>query len=406
MEKNGRIVDGNERMKKSNPESFWEEQNQAWREPTQVAAHWMGAAPADPVIFKYRESGDFFSILDALKITLLVTREYEHLVIAITTVNGSPVFSYLSMPHPSGLAVDAEREIVHIASTRNPNMIFDFSPLKKNIKRLDVHKNTHEDLYSKTLLPRQVRFLAGCYYIHDLAMIDGVLHANSVGQNSVVCVDGDNIEIVWWPRCIEKEGQPVFGQNHIQLNSIAAGESIESSFFSASADKISSRRPGHRNFPVDKRGVIFSGKTREPVVSGLTRPHSARLHKNKLYVDNSGYGELILVKDGKPIVLSKLPGWTRGLGFYEDIAFVGTSRVISRFRQYAPGLDVDKSLCGIHAVDTQTGKVLGSMYWPYGNQIFAIEPIPQNMTPGFPATIGRKNSLKEEKKLYYTFSFI
>jgi len=138
-------------MKNSHPESFWEEQNHAWRDPSQVVVQWTGATPLDPVIFKYRESGDFFSILDALQITLLVTREYEHLVMAITTVKGSPAFSYLSIPHPSGLAVDVKREIVHIASTRNPNMVFEFSPLKKNIERLDVHKNAREDLYSKVL---------------------------------------------------------------------------------------------------------------------------------------------------------------------------------------------------------------------------------------------------------------
>lgn len=394
-------------MKRKNRENFWEEQNQTWRQPSEVVAHWMGMPPIDPVIFKYRESGNFFSVLDAFQITLLITREYEHLVMAIsTTEGGSPAFSYLSLPHPSGLAVDYQRGIVHVASTRNPNMIFNFSPLKKTIKRLDVDKNHHEDSQLKTLMPRQAHFLAGCYYIHDLAMIGGSLHANSVGQNSVVRVDEENAQIVWWPGCIEQAGQPVFGQNHIQLNSIAAGENLKTSFFSASADKISSRRPGHRNFPVDKRGVIFSGKTREPIVYGLTRPHSARLHKNQLYVDNSGYGQFVLVKDGKLIVLSNLPGWTRGLGFYEDIAFVGTSQVISRFRQYAPGLDVDKSLCGIHAVDIKTGNVLGSIYWPNGNQIFAIEAIPQELTSGFPTVIGRKNSLKEEKKLYYTFSLL
>lgn len=392
-------------MKKRSAQGFWEEQDRAWRDSSQVAVQWTGSPPIDPVIFKYRESGNFFSILEALHITLLITREYEHLAMAITIVNDSPVFSYLSLPHPSGLAVDIKREIVHIASTRNPNMIFDFLPLKKHINRVDVHKNTNDkNLYIKTLLPRSARFFAGCFYIHDLALIDGVLYANSVGQNSVVRMDGDIAKIVWWPRCIDQGKQHVFGQNYIQLNSIAAGESIASSFFSASTDKISSRRPGHRNFPVDKRGVIFSGKTREPIVFGLTRPHSARLYKNQLYVDNSGYGEFVVIQDGMPRVLSKLSGWTRGLGLYHDIAFVGTSRVISRFRQYAPGLDVDKSQCGIHAVDIKTGDLLGSIVWPYGNQIFAIEPVPQEMTLGFPTTIGRKNSLNEVRKLYYSFS--
>src|SRR5262249_14340443 len=162
-----------------------------------------------------------------------------------------------------------------------------------------------------------------------------------VGQNAIIRLyDDGRYERVWWPRCIETEAGPVIGQNHIQLNSIAAGKNLQNSYFSASAERLSARRPGHKNFPVDKRGVIFSGKTREPMARGLTRPHSARLHQGRVWVDNSGYGELGVAESGgfEPIV--RLPGWTRGLCFHGQVAFVGTSRVIPRFQHYAPGLDV------------------------------------------------------------------
>ncbi len=130
-------------------------------------------------------------------------------------------------------------------------------------------------------------------------------------------------------------------QNHLQLNSIAAGPSLRSSFFTASTDAISRRRPGHANFPVDGRGVVFSGATREPVAFGLTRPHSARLREGRIWLLNSGYGEFGFV-DGRSFSrVATLPGWTRGLAFHGRFAFVGTSRVLPRFRQYAPGLKTD-----------------------------------------------------------------
>ena len=50
---------------------------------------------------------------------------------------------------------------------------------------------------------------------------------------------------------------PRFEKNYLQLNSIAAGPTLESSYFGASAANLSQRRPGHRNFPVDGRGVVF-----------------------------------------------------------------------------------------------------------------------------------------------------
>lgn len=84
-------------------------------------------------------------------------------------------------------------------------------------------------------------------------------------------------------------------------------------------EKPSRRRPGHQNYPVDRRGVIFSGKTREPVVRGLTRPHSTRLYQDRLWMNNSGYGEFGVAKDSvfKPIV--RLAGWTRGVTFHKKL---------------------------------------------------------------------------------------
>jgi uncharacterized protein (TIGR03032 family) len=186
------------------------------------------------------------------------------------------------------------------------------------------------------------------------------------------------------------------------LNSIAAGPTVKQSYFSASTDRMSTRRPGMKNFPVDGRGVIFSGRTREVFCRGLTRPHSARLQGGKVWVDNSGYGELGFADNGQFRPVVKLPGWTRGLCFHKGIAFVGTSRVIPRFRQYAPGLDVDSSICGIHAVEVKSGKVIGSLTWPAGNQIFAIDWIAHRAATGFPFAGGARRAAKE-KALFYCY---
>jgi hypothetical protein len=91
------------------------------------------------------------------------------------------------------------------------------------------------------------------------------------------------------------------------------------------------------------------------------------------------------------------------LCFYGDIAFVGTSRVIPRFKQYAPGLNVDRSICAVHAVDIRTAKVRGSLSWEWGNQIFAIDWLPKDVTSGFPWVVGRKKPARI-KRLFYSFT--
>jgi uncharacterized protein (TIGR03032 family) len=238
--------------------------------------------------------------------------------------------------------------------------------------------------------------------MHDLALIGGELYANAVGLNAVVQIgDPARFEPVWWPRCIEQDGVPQLGQNYIQLNSIAPGADLTSSFFTASSDKISLRRPGHRNYPVDGRGVVFDGRTREPIARGLTRPHSARYWRDHLLVANSGYGELVMIDNGNPVTIARLPGWTRGLCVRGDLAFIGTSRVIPRFQQYAPGLPGDDYVCAIHAVDLASEKVLGSLEWPLGNQIFAIDWASDRMTDGLIFSREFRRSSRA-KQVFYT----
>lgn len=371
----------------------------AWRDPAAVAAHWHEAGTIEDGLTASRTRGRWWETLAATGVTLLVTREYEHLVLALRATRRGPEVTYLRLPHPSGIAFDAARGLLHVASTRNPNQVYDLAPV---VPPANGHKVGTAD---RPLLPVRTRFLPGGLYLHDLAMIGGRLHANAVGQNAVVRLDDHgSFTRVWWPRAIDGARGPAFDRNYLQLNSIAAGRDVAHSFFSASTERRGRFRPGDPEFPVDRRGVIFSGRTREPVVRGLTRPHSARLRKGRLWVDNSGYGELGVVEDGHLTVVAKLPGWTRGLDFQGEVAFVGTSRVLPRFTQYAPGLDVATAICGVHAVDVASGRVLGSLTWPAGNQIFAVTCLPAGFTAGLPFAAGRRRDAARDRALFYGFA--
>lgn len=356
-----------------------------------------------PSLMSYRASDSWWPLLESLGITLLVTREYEHLLIALAVVDGRPRVSYLPLPHPSGIAVDRVSQLVHVASTRNPNQVFQLASPTGFLDRERVRPSSDP----RVLVPVASRFLAGAFYLHDLAFVSGRLYANAVGMNSVVDLsDGERLS--WWPECIDDPAGPRHERNYLQLNSIAAGPTLSASYFSASAAAISRRRPGHRDFPVDGRGVIFDGATRRPVLTGLTRPHSARLHGDRLWVDNSGYGELVSWglsgEDGSYDVVCRLPGWTRGLSFFGDIAFVGTSRVIPKYRQYAPGVSETDSVCGLHMVDRKSGRIRGSLIWPGGNQIFGIDWLPTEACVGLPFRWPRGHSRGLEADLFYTFT--
>jgi uncharacterized protein (TIGR03032 family) len=369
-------------------EAAWARHDAAWRDPGAVTSHWEDAAALDPKLLRFCARGDFWDVLEGLEATLFVTREYEHLAVGLAVEKGRPRATYLRIPHPSGLVYDRERQVLHLASTRNPNQILQLAPADE----------------SRALAPLSSRFYPGRSYLHDLALIGGELYANAVGQNIVVRVEtAGGLSPAWWPLCVEASRKPLTDRNHIQLNSIAAGKTLAESFFTASTDEIGPRKPGHRDFPVDGRGVVFSGRLREPVVRGLTRPHSARLHEGRLFVANSGYGEVGTVENGRFDAIARLPGWTRGLAFVSGVAFAGTSRVIPRFSRYAPGLDLSASRCAVHALDARSGKVLGSLEWPAGNQIFAIDWAPRRAVSGFPFEARRRSGSKASKDFFYSF---
>jgi uncharacterized protein (TIGR03032 family) len=378
------------------PGALWRRQGRELRDPQQVAAQWEWAAPADPRRLEHEVHGRFWQALEDAGGSLLVSREYEHLLVALNVVRGRRRVSYMRLPHPSGIAVDAARGRVHVASTRNPNMIFDLAPCRTFVERDGV---AAPRALEGALLPARCRYLPGSLYLHDLALIGGRLHGNAVAWNAVVEIADDGaFRPVWWPRSIDSANGPCHGRNYVQLNSIAAGRGLRESFFSASAAAPGRERPGQIRFPVDGRGVIFSGRTRAPVTRGLTRPHSARLAEGTLWVANSGYGEFGRAAERfEPAAV--LPGWTRGVAIAGGVAFVGTSQVLPRFEAYAPGIDPRRCRTGVHAVRLADGKVLGSLVWPAGNQIFALELAEGLGAIGFPFT--RRGAERAVERLFF-----
>jgi uncharacterized protein (TIGR03032 family) len=377
-------------------DDLWAHHHAEYRDPHQIASQWRQAAEVDPALLQATVRGAWWETLAETGLTLLVTREYEHLVMALSVQKSRPHVSYLHLPHPNGMAVDVERGHVFVASTRNPNMVYEFAPCAGALAGEKLERGM-----TGRLLPTQARYLPGCLYLHDLALIGGELYGNAVGLNAVVRLhSGSGVELAWWPRCIDSERGPKIDKNYLQLNSIAAGPSLAASYFTASTATPGRRRPGHLNFSVDGHGVVFSGATREVVGTGLTRPHSARLCDGEVWVDNSGYGQVGRLVAGKFEPVFQLAGWTRGLFFHRGLAFAGTSRVLPRYRHYAPGLNPERCETGVHVLELATGRVLGSLLWPLGNQLFAIEGLNRNITSGFPFVQGETASPKGRIKLF------
>ena len=108
-------------------EALWTAHNAAWRDPAQVASQWEGAAATAPRLLRHTVRGAWWDVLGACGITLLVTREYEHLAMALHAAGREPAVSFMPMPHPSGVAVDRVRGTVHVATGSDLTLLEELS---------------------------------------------------------------------------------------------------------------------------------------------------------------------------------------------------------------------------------------------------------------------------------------
>ncbi|MBI1384331.1 MAG: TIGR03032 family protein [Rhizobiales bacterium] len=121
-------------------------------------------------------------------------------------------------------------------------------------------------------------------------------------------------------------------------------------------------------------GIVMDVERNEIICEGLSMPHSPRVHGGRLWLLNSGTGELGWVDGvgengggagrggsaGKFIPLAFCPGFVRGLAFSGKFAFVGLSK--PRYERFE-GLALDEKLratdsepwCGIQVIDLDTG---------------------------------------------------
>ena len=78
-----------------------------------------------------------------------------------------------------------------------------------------------------------------------------------------------------------------------------------------------------------KGGILMDVDSGEVITRGLSMPHSPRWYGGRLWVCESGAGTLgfIDLNTGKYEPVAEVPGFTRGLDFAGDLAFVGLSQV-------------------------------------------------------------------------------
>jgi uncharacterized protein (TIGR03032 family) len=164
-----------------------------------------------------------------------------------------------------------------------------------------------------------------------------------------------SFEPVWRPPFVSR----LVPEDRCHLNGVAL-DGGRPRFVTAVA--TTDERQGWRQHRADG-GVVLDVESGEAVVSGLSMPHSPRLHDGELYVLNSGHGELgrVDLASGRFEPIAFCPGYLRGLAFRGRTALVGLSKPRDKTFQ---GLPLDRRLaeagaeprCALWVIDLETGE--------------------------------------------------
>ena len=226
-----------------------------------------------------------------------------------------------------------------------------------------LERGQHHDGADRLYVPA-ASFLTGEVNAHELVLTKegNPLFVNTVFSCLARVTPGCSFEPVWQPTFITA----LKPEDRCHLNGVALqnGEITWATACSTGNTATSWRNQRREG------GVLVHIPTGSIAASGFTMPHSPRWYQGKLWLLNSGTGELGWIEQERLQPLCALPGFVRGLAFAGGCAVVGLSKL--RSPQFT-GLPLEDRLkasgypegcCGIRVIDLTSGKILHSLDLP------------------------------------------
>jgi protein O-GlcNAc transferase len=320
---------------------------------------------------KYEYTPLFPELLKHLQSSIILTtyQAGKLLVIGLDD-KGALKLGYTNYDQPMGLAVHPRR--IAVGTKREIRF---FCPTQSDAQSRDGHRP------SNNCLAERSSQVTGKILGHDLAWGDqGLWVVNTLF--SCLCTLHDEFSFVpqWKPSFITE----LAGEDRCHLNGLAM-ENGQPRYVTALAP--SNVAAGWRADRANT-GIIIDVKSGATVCSGLAMPHSPRMRNGELYVLNSGWGSMGKVNptNGQYTEIERAPGYTRGLAFYGQFAFVGLSRIreTSVFGGLPIAEKLDELCCGVGVIDIESGRTVAVLKFVTGvTEIFAVDVIPGMTMPQF-----------------------
>jgi uncharacterized protein (TIGR03032 family) len=286
-------------------------------------------------------------------------------LICLRGQDGTVNTHFRNFDKPMGLAVHPGR-----FALGGRTEVWDFRNMPEAAPRVEP-ANTHDACF----LPRN-RHVTGDIAIHEIAFAQGELWVCATAFSCLGTLDANHSFVPrWTPEFISE----LAAEDRCHLNGMCV---VDDQVRFVSALGQTDERGGWRENKA-RGGVILDVPDSEVIVEGLSMPHSPRWHDGRLWFLESGEGALCVadLDDLSWETVAELPGFTRGLLFVENIALVGLSQIRETATfgglPLTERLEQDERLCGVWAVDTESGETLGYLrFEELVQEVFDIAVLP------------------------------
>ena len=237
---------------------------------------------------------------------------------------------------------------------------------------------------------------------HDLGFCGNRLWVVNTLFNCLATIEGNWSFMPQWKPPFITAIEP---GDHCHLNGLAVSEDGQNPAYVTVLGETTTEGGWRENKA--QGGCLLEVPSGQVILRGLSMPHSPRLYRGRLYFLDSGCGTLNFCDPtrGESGVITELPGFTRGLDFWEGHAFVGLSKI--RETAVFGGLPLDDRRddlrCGLAVVDLSKGEVVGIFWFNSGvEEVFAVTVLPGYRNP---AMIGPDTDLDGAQSVWLVPSF-
>ncbi len=344
-----------------------------------------GQGAAKPEAFKYIHSASLPDLLEHLNITVMATTFQAGRVLSFSGGGGRCSLLLRAFQHPMGMAVNQDRMAL-VCNNQVLHLVNQTDLIDQEGKRPQ---------YDAFYVPRRMH-VTGDIAGHEAAWGvnpeagdrgastsadggDDLFHSLWVVNTRFSCLatldQGFSFVPRWRPEFITK----LAPEDRCHLNGMAM-EGGRPRYVTMLARSDTAQ--GWRDHKTDG-GCIIDVRNNEVVARDMAMPHSPRIYRDRLWVLESGRAELQYVdpETMRRQTVVRLPGYARGLAFYDRFAFVGLSK--AREKRMFGGLPIEEHKtelqCGIQVVDLDAGKVVAFIQFEAGcEELFDVQVLPNS----------------------------